>query len=60
MRLNPFRALRPAPALAAQVAAVPYDVVSREEAVELAKLINNATTVTPAEHTAARRSGHQD
>jgi uncharacterized protein (DUF1015 family) len=37
MRLNPFRALRPAPALAEQVAAVPYDVVSRDEAAELAR-----------------------
>ncbi|MGH7515856.1 MAG: DUF1015 domain-containing protein [Gemmatimonadales bacterium] len=36
MRLNPFRALRPRPELAAQVAAVPYDVVSRDEAVALA------------------------
>jgi uncharacterized protein (DUF1015 family) len=36
MRLNPFRALRPAPALAARVAAVPYDVVSRDEAAALA------------------------
>ena len=36
MRLNPFRALRPAPALAAQVAAVPYDVVNRDEAAALA------------------------
>ena len=37
MRLNPFRAVRPAPALAARVAAVPYDVVNRSEAVELAR-----------------------
>jgi uncharacterized protein (DUF1015 family) len=37
MRLNPFRALRPRPELAARVAAVPYDVVSREEAVRLAE-----------------------
>ncbi len=36
LRLNPFRALRPAPALAAQVAAVPYDVVNRDEAAALA------------------------
>ena len=36
MRLNPFRALRPEPALASKVAAVPYDVVSRDEAVRLA------------------------
>jgi len=37
MRLNPFRAIRPRPDLAAQVAAVPYDVVNRAEAVELAR-----------------------
>ena len=37
MRLNPFRALRPAPDLAARVAAVPYDVVSRAEAAALAE-----------------------
>jgi len=36
MRLHPFRALRPAPDLAAQVASPPYDVVSREEAARLA------------------------
>ncbi len=36
MRLNPFRAVRPHPDLAAQVAAVPYDVVNRAEAAELA------------------------
>ncbi len=36
MRLNPFRALRPRPEVAARVAAVPYDVVSRDEAVALA------------------------
>jgi uncharacterized protein (DUF1015 family) len=37
MRLNPFRAIRPAPELAAQVASVPYDVVTRVEAAELAR-----------------------
>ncbi len=37
MRLNPFRAVRPPPDLAAQVAAVPYDVVNRAEAAELAR-----------------------
>jgi uncharacterized protein (DUF1015 family) len=37
MRLNPFRAVRPPPELAAQVAAVPYDVVNRSEAAELAR-----------------------
>nr|MBA3659764.1 DUF1015 domain-containing protein [Gemmatimonadales bacterium] len=37
MRLNPFRALRPDPAVAHQVAAVPYDVVTRAEAFELAR-----------------------
>ncbi|MGE0353109.1 MAG: DUF1015 domain-containing protein [Gemmatimonadales bacterium] len=36
MRLNPFRALRPAPGLEPDVAAPPYDVVNREEARELA------------------------
>ena len=34
--LHPFRALRPAPAAASAVAAVPYDVVSTEEARALA------------------------
>ncbi len=34
--LVPFRALRPAPAVAARVAAVPYDVVNAEEARALA------------------------
>src|SRR5918997_6948688 len=34
--LAPFRALRPAPAAAARVAAVPYDVVDTEEAQALA------------------------
>ncbi len=37
MRLQPFRAVRPAPEMAADVAAVPYDVVSRAEAAELAR-----------------------
>jgi uncharacterized protein (DUF1015 family) len=37
MRLNPFRAVRPRPELAAQVAAVPYDVVNRTEAADLAR-----------------------
>lgn len=35
--IRPFRALRPTPALAAEVAAVPYDVVNREESAALAK-----------------------
>jgi uncharacterized protein (DUF1015 family) len=35
--LKPFRAHRPRPELAAQVAAVPYDVVNTQEAAELAK-----------------------
>src|SRR4051812_47181354 len=34
--LRPFRALRPTPERVSQVAAVPYDVVNREEAAELA------------------------
>ncbi|HEU4682857.1 MAG TPA: DUF1015 domain-containing protein, partial [Gemmatimonadales bacterium] len=37
MQLNPFDALRPRPELAPQVAAVPYDVVSRDEAADLAQ-----------------------
>ena len=37
MRLHPFDALRPKPELAAQVASVPYDVVSRQEAAALAR-----------------------
>ena len=37
MRLHPFDALRPRPELAPQVAAVPYDVVSRQEAAQLAQ-----------------------
>jgi uncharacterized protein (DUF1015 family) len=36
VRLHPFRAIRPRPALAPAVASVPYDVVNRAEAVELA------------------------
>ena len=35
-RLYPFRALRPKPEVAAQVAAVPYDVVSVDEAKAMA------------------------
>jgi uncharacterized protein (DUF1015 family) len=34
--IHPFRALRPAPAAAARVSSVPYDVVSTDEARELA------------------------
>jgi len=37
VRLHPFPAIRPAPELASQVAAVPYDVVDRHEAAELAR-----------------------
>jgi uncharacterized protein (DUF1015 family) len=37
VRLHPFDALRPRPELVSQVAAVPYDVVSRDEAAELAR-----------------------
>jgi uncharacterized protein (DUF1015 family) len=36
MRLHAFRALRPPPAIVAEVAAVPYDVVNRDEAAQLA------------------------
>jgi len=35
-KIRPFRALRPEPSLAAQIAAVPYDVVNTEEARALA------------------------
>ncbi len=35
--IAPFRAVRPRPELAASVAAPPYDVVSLEEAREIAK-----------------------
>ena len=34
--VRPFRALRPKPELAANIAAVPYDVVSTDEARALA------------------------
>jgi len=37
VRLHSFPAIRPAPALASRVAAVPYDVVDRDEAAELAR-----------------------
>ena len=37
MRLNPFRAIRPEPALASRIASPPYDVVSRSEAAALAR-----------------------
>jgi uncharacterized protein (DUF1015 family) len=37
MRLHPFYAWRPAPGLAPRVAAPPYDVVNRSEALELAR-----------------------
>jgi uncharacterized protein (DUF1015 family) len=37
VRLQPFRALRPKPELASEVAAVPYDVVNRSEAAGLAR-----------------------
>jgi uncharacterized protein (DUF1015 family) len=37
VRLQPFRAVRPKPELASSVAAVPYDVVNRSEAAELAR-----------------------
>jgi uncharacterized protein (DUF1015 family) len=37
VRLHPFHAVRPVPELAARVAAVPYDVVDRKEAAELAR-----------------------
>ncbi|HEY7635374.1 MAG TPA: DUF1015 family protein [Gemmatimonadales bacterium] len=37
MRLHPFRAIRPVPELAERVASVPYDVVTRSEAITLAQ-----------------------
>jgi len=37
MRIRPFKGLVPVPQHAAQVAAVPYDVVNREEAAALAE-----------------------
>jgi uncharacterized protein (DUF1015 family) len=37
VRVHPFHAVRPAPGLASRVAAVPYDVVDRAEAAELAR-----------------------
>jgi uncharacterized protein (DUF1015 family) len=37
VRVHPFFALRPAPEVASRVAAVPYDVVDRAEAAELAR-----------------------
>ena len=37
MIIRPFRALRPEPSVAAAVASVPYDVVSRDEAWALAE-----------------------
>lgn len=37
MRFKPFRAIRPAPALAPSIASPPYDVVSRREAALLAR-----------------------
>jgi uncharacterized protein (DUF1015 family) len=37
LRVNPFAALRPRPALASEVASVPYDVVNTEEARRLAE-----------------------
>ncbi|MFG0330550.1 MAG: DUF1015 domain-containing protein [Phycisphaerales bacterium] len=37
LRIKPFRALRPTPEKARQVASVPYDVVNREEAAALAR-----------------------
>lgn len=48
--IKPFRALRPVPSLAAQVASVPYDVINREEAKRLAmESPHNFLRVTRAE-----------
>ena len=40
--IHPFRALRPAPEKAAAVSSVPYDVVSTDEARELAAATRSA------------------
>src|SRR5438132_1520586 len=47
--LYPFRALRPTSADAATIAAVPYDVVSTDEARALASVDQVAARVTPGE-----------
>lgn len=36
LRLKPFKAVRPRPSVASQIASVPYDVVNRDEAARLA------------------------
>ena len=37
LRIHPFRAIRPRPDLASQVASLPYDVMNREEAARMAE-----------------------
>ena len=65
--LIPFRALRPAPDVAAEVAAVPYDVVTTEEARRLADghplsflHVSRAEIDLPPGHRSIRRSGVPD
>ena len=48
-KVYPFRALRPEAGLAARVASVPYDVVSRAEAKELANDTHSFLHVTKPE-----------
>ena len=55
--VRPFRAVRPADKYAAEVAALPYDVYSREEAAEAVKgrplsflNIDRPETMFPADH----------
>ena len=62
--LSPFRALRPVPAAAERVAAVPYDVVNTSEARELALgnplsflHVSRAEIDLPPRHGPARRRG---
>ena len=38
--IKAFRAIRPAENMAAKIAALPYDVMSREEAAEMARVTN--------------------
>ena len=58
MRLKAFRALRPRPELAARVAAVPYDVVSRAEAAALAgRYLAGMAGVCIECHTASNPAG---
>jgi uncharacterized protein (DUF1015 family) len=42
LRIHPFRAIRPRPDIASTVATLPYDVMNREEAFEMAKGIGHS------------------